>query len=411
MKSQKENSQFLEDIESLLNNSLWSEIRCIVLNIESVDNQNIHILELSGIEIENFKITGKIFWIHIKPEICKINDSNNLSKTKYYDYDNYDGYYVYDSKNQLQKFINFIGNDSYLIFHDISDYYLLENEIKFWNLPNIEKYRLRSTYQIGNKILKLKKEESIYSLDDFCFYYEIKKYKEDVYINGLYNCAMTAKLFIRLYDDFYKIYNELYLKETINKNDLKINKHEIVEIGSLIKESDNIKLKEKDNEMEKNTHESFITKFKKINLNENENEGIRAYIYDSYNNSTRFYECYFEFNKSKKIIKGKVDNTSVYFKSGSGGAVLFGCTKVIEEAIKLGIKKLDIFTSLIYIRGIMEEGWNKKSDSSREFGKFVDSKKQEIEVHFYFLSENNIQMQEAKKYCMQTANNLNIPAS
>ena len=90
MKSQKENSQFLEDIESLLNNSLWSEIRCIVLNIESVDNQNIHILELSGIEIKNFKITGKIFWIHIKPEICKINDSNNLSKTKYYDYDNYD---------------------------------------------------------------------------------------------------------------------------------------------------------------------------------------------------------------------------------------------------------------------------------------------------------------------------------
>ena len=129
MKSQKENSQFLEDIESLLNNSLWSEIRCIVLNIESVDNQNIHILELSGIEIENFKITGKIFWIHIKPEICKINDSNNLSKTKYYDYDNYDGYYVYDSKNQLEKFINFIGNDSYLVFHDISDYYLLENEI------------------------------------------------------------------------------------------------------------------------------------------------------------------------------------------------------------------------------------------------------------------------------------------
>ena len=179
----------------------------------------------------------------------------------------------------------------------------------------------------------------------------------------------------------------------------------------MIKESDNIKLKEKDNEMKKNTHESFITKFKEINLNENENEGIRAYIYDSYNNSTRFYECYFEFNKSKKIIKGKVDNTSVYFKSGSGGAVLFGCTKVIEEAIKLGIKKLDIFTSLIYIRGIMEEGWNKKSDSSREFGKFADSKKQEIEVHFYFLSENNIQMQEAKKYCMQTANNLNIPAS
>ena len=104
MKSQKENSQFLEDIESLLNNSLWSEIRCIVLNIESVDNQNIHILELSGIEIENFN-NYKIFWIHIKQEICTTNDPNNLSKTKYYDFDNYCEYYVNDSKNQLQKFI------------------------------------------------------------------------------------------------------------------------------------------------------------------------------------------------------------------------------------------------------------------------------------------------------------------
>ena len=78
---------------------------------------------------------------------------------------------------------------------------------------------------------------------------------------------------------------------------------------------------------------------------------------------------------------------------------MFGCTKVIEEAIKLGIKKLDIFTSLIYIRGIMEEGWNKKSDSSREFGKFVDSKKQEIEVHFYFLSENNIRQKILHANC------------
>ena len=37
MKSQKENSQFLEDIESLLNNSLWSEISCFLLSVESVD--------------------------------------------------------------------------------------------------------------------------------------------------------------------------------------------------------------------------------------------------------------------------------------------------------------------------------------------------------------------------------------
>ena len=119
MESQKENSQLLGDIESLLNNSLWSEIRCVIMNIESVDNQNIQMLELTGIEIENFKITGKIFWTHIKPKAYIIDDPNNLSKIRYYDHDKYCGYYVDDSKNQLQKFVEFIGNDSYLIFHDI----------------------------------------------------------------------------------------------------------------------------------------------------------------------------------------------------------------------------------------------------------------------------------------------------
>ena len=391
MKSQKENSQFLEDIESLLNNSLWSEIRCIVLNIESVDNQNIHILELSGIEIENFKITGKIFWIHIKPEICKINDSNNLSKTKYYDYDNYCGYYVNDSKNQLQKFLKFIGNDSYLIFHDISDYYLLEKEIKFWNLPNIEKYRLRSTYLLGNKILELKKEKSFSALEDFCFYYKIKKYQDDIYIDGLYNCIMTAKLFIRLYDDFYNIYNQLNLKEN-NKKNLKNCKQKIEEIDSLKRESNNINIQEKENEIEKQKigNESLITKLKNINLNDKKNKGLEVYISDSYDN-IRYYGGYIKFNELIETIEGEV-NDDIYSKSGSCGAILFGCEKVINIALMSEVKILDIFSSQLYISKIVKNEWEKMSGSSKKFAEFVNSKKQEIELHFYYLQKENDKM-------------------
>ena len=70
MELQSGNLNFLNDIESLLKKSFCEKLRCIVFNIESaILNQNNQMLELSAIEIENFKITGKIFWIHIKQDI------------------------------------------------------------------------------------------------------------------------------------------------------------------------------------------------------------------------------------------------------------------------------------------------------------------------------------------------------
>ena len=78
---ESENLQFLNDIESLLNNSLWTKIRYIAFNIEIVDlQQNNQMFELSAIEIKNFKITGKIFWIYITPRAFSINNINELNK-------------------------------------------------------------------------------------------------------------------------------------------------------------------------------------------------------------------------------------------------------------------------------------------------------------------------------------------
>ena len=60
MELQSGNLNFLNDIESLLKKSFCEKLRCIVFNIESaILNQNNQMLELSAIEIENFKITGK----------------------------------------------------------------------------------------------------------------------------------------------------------------------------------------------------------------------------------------------------------------------------------------------------------------------------------------------------------------
>ena len=77
--------------------SFWDKLRCIIFNIESAKlNQNNQILELSAIEIENFKITGKIFWIHIKPRDFILNNFNDLDNEIYCAYSKYWEYYAQD---------------------------------------------------------------------------------------------------------------------------------------------------------------------------------------------------------------------------------------------------------------------------------------------------------------------------
>ena len=210
MKSQNEN-YFLNDIESLMKKSYETKLKCIMLNIENTGCQkNDQILELSAIEIENFKITGKMIHVYINPRVPVLKNVNKLNKIRYYDYDDYWKHYVQDPKKQLQNLINFIGNDSYLIIHNISDFYLLKNELNYWNLPEIQKERFRSTLEIGIKIYKLKNEDiNITKIENFYYYYEISKYSDDIYFTySLYNCMMKSKLFIHLYEDFNKINDE-----------------------------------------------------------------------------------------------------------------------------------------------------------------------------------------------------------
>ena len=81
----------------------------------------------------------------------------------------------------------------------------------------MKKNRFRSINQIGNKILELKKKKSILTFEEFCFYYKIYEYPNEMYYNSnLCNCIMTTKLFICFYDDFSQIYNKMNTIKTIN---------------------------------------------------------------------------------------------------------------------------------------------------------------------------------------------------
>ena len=60
------------------------------------------------------------------------------------------------------------------------------------------------------------------------------------------------------------------------------------------------------------------------------------------------------------------------------------------------VKILDIFSSQLYISKIMKNEWEKKSCSSKKFAEFVNSKKQEIELHFHYLPKENDEMKKVK---------------
>ena len=113
-------------------------------------------------------------------------------------------------------------------------------ELKYRNLPENKKYRLRSTQEIGNKIFGLKNREK-YTFGDFCCHYKIPKCLDEIYNISLCNCIIIAKLFINLYDDFCGIYNKLNNeKEDIMK------KQKIIDTKTLT-ELKNAKLNEKEN--------------------------------------------------------------------------------------------------------------------------------------------------------------------
>ena len=103
-----------------------------------------HILELAAVEVENFKLTGKIMHIYIKPRVFIPENIQKLNHIKYNDYQNFWEYYNQDTKSQLKNLLHFIGNDSYLIAHNAAfDYHFLNSELKYWELPEIPKERFR----------------------------------------------------------------------------------------------------------------------------------------------------------------------------------------------------------------------------------------------------------------------------
>ena len=98
------------------------------------------IKDLVSVELENFKLAGKIMHIYKKSRVFIPKNVQELNHIKYIDHQNFLEYYDQDAKSQLQHLLYFIGKDSYLIAHNATfSYYFLMIELKYRALPEIPK--------------------------------------------------------------------------------------------------------------------------------------------------------------------------------------------------------------------------------------------------------------------------------
>ena len=369
---------FLKDIKSLLMTS-WKKIRCIVFSIVKTDNdymQN-HLFELSATEIENFKLTGKIYHIHIKSRISyEKSDKINILLDDYED-----DHYNQNTKQQLQNLIDFIGNDSFLITHIPSDCRFLMNELKYWNLQEIPKERFRCTFEIANKIFKKKGENhsNLLSLKDFCDYFEIE-YPDEIYFNdNLYDCQMNAKLFIHLYESYKSIYEK--------KNDIKTkNIPEITQIQQI---------ESKIGKKNENKFDSLIENMNKINLHTKEK--ALAFIAVSSKNNEKFsYAGRIHYSNKCIIMKGKVDDD--YNKMGSPGAVMFACRTVINSLIESGeISEIYIYSSYTGIKNFTSNKWTPdKKKISDKWLEDINKYSSSVIINFVTVNRTNSEIVKAK---------------
>ena len=148
----------LNDIETLISQkNNGKKVRCIVFDTETtgVNHKKDHILELACVEVVDFGLTGRTFHIYIKPRVFVPKKVQELNHINYDDFKKYWEYYNLDTKTQLQNFLDFVGEDSYLVAHNATfDYYFINSELRYWGLPELSSDRFRCTLRMTKKLFK-----------------------------------------------------------------------------------------------------------------------------------------------------------------------------------------------------------------------------------------------------------------
>ena len=245
-----------------------------------------HILELACVEVVDFGLTGRIFHIYIKPRVLVPKKVQEINHINYDDFKKFWEYYNLNTKIQLQNFLDFVGEDSYLVAHNATfDYYFINSELRYWGLPELSSDRFRCTLRMTKKLFKSEGIETPnFKLITLCDYFKILVNDGGLFHNGLFDTTMTSKLLIHLFKKFANI-NDIDNNEDNNKyahfhlNDLPPSKNKEKSNNKILdnnkdkfKEINSIKVKENDeSHMKGNEINKLIRKMNEMSLNKQHN--------------------------------------------------------------------------------------------------------------------------------------------
>ena len=245
-----------------------------------------HILELACVEVVDFGLTGRIFHIYIKPRVFVPKKVQEINHINYDDFKKFWEYYNLNTKIQLQNFLDFVGEDSYLVAHNATfDYYFINSELRYWGLPELSSDRFRCTLRMTKKLFKSEGIETPnFKLITLCDYFKILVNDGGLFHNGLFDTTMTSKLLIHLFKKFANI-NDIDNNEDNNKyahfhlNDLPPSKNKEKSNNKILdnnkdkfKEINSIKVKENDeSHMKGNEINKLIQKMNEMSLNKQHN--------------------------------------------------------------------------------------------------------------------------------------------
>ena len=110
---------------------------------------------------------------------------------------------------------------------------------------------------------------------------------------------------------------------------------------------------------------------------------------------------YFSLNNKKIEVKGIVDNI-VYVESGAPGAEMFACIQLINKAIDLEIRIINIFFNYIGIKNLAEKTWSVLKEAPTKFVEFLEEieEKQIIKINFSYISSSDDNIRKAKMISM-----------
>ena len=152
-----------------------------------------NVIEIAVVEIQNGKLTGNQFHCFLQPRFPISTSAESKHKMSQNFYQNYYSDVYLSDKKCLENFLKFINNSLIFAHNATFDMSFINNELKFWNLPQIPINRFRCTMKLFKKIVEPNTIKQSFSLEYCCNFFHLNSLKENFH-SAIFDSFMTARM-------------------------------------------------------------------------------------------------------------------------------------------------------------------------------------------------------------------------